>query len=134
MSTARRLKTTEVAPAREILLKQQSRRCPLCDGLMGGKGKQPVLDHDHGTGYVRDVLCRNCNGIEGKIFNLARRAKNGMTEHQWLFRLLHYYERHRTPQHGGILHPTHKTEAEKRLARNKKARERRAKLKAQKES
>ena len=57
-----------------------------------------------------------------------------MTEHQWLFRLLKYYERHQTPQHGGILHPTHKTEAEKRLARNKKARERRAALKAQKES
>jgi len=105
----------------------------LCDGVMGGKGKQPVLDHDHGNGHIRDVICRNCNGMEGKVFNLARRAKNNLTEKQWLERLLAYYVRHETPQHGGYMHPTHKTEAEKRLARNKKSRERRAKLKASKE-
>lgn len=133
MTTHRKLKTTEVAPARDILLAKQSRVCPLCKGRMGGKAKQPVLDHDHTTGFVRDVLCRNCNGMEGKVFNLARRAKNKLTEHEWLQELLAYYERHKTPQHGGILHPTHKTEAEKRLQRNKKARDRRAKLKAQKE-
>jgi hypothetical protein len=130
---ATRLTASKIAPARDALLRKQKRRCPLCDGVMGGKGKQPVLDHDHQTGYIRDVLCRNCNGMEGKVFNLARRAKNKFTEKEWLERLLAYYERHETPQHGGYLHPTHKTEAEKRLARNKKARERRAKLKAQKE-
>jgi len=129
----KRLTQSKIAPAREALLKKQGRRCPLCDGVMGGKGKQPVLDHDHNTGFIRDVICRNCNGIEGKVFNLARRAKNKFTEKEWLERLLAYYERHETPQHGGYLHPTYKTEAEKRLARNKKARERRAKLKAQKE-
>jgi len=128
-----RLTASKIAPAREALLKKQGRRCPLCDGVMGGKGKQPVLDHDHGNGHIRDVICRNCNGIEGKVFNLARRAKNKLTEKQWLERLLAYYVRHETPQHGGYLHPTHKTEAEKRLARNKKSRERRAKLKASKE-
>ena len=129
----KRLTASKIAPTREFLLKKQGRRCPLCDGVMGGKGKQPVLDHDHGNGHIRDVICRNCNGIEGKVFNLACRAKNKLTEKQWLERLLAYYVRHETPQHGGYLHPTHKTEAEKRLARNKKARERRAKLKASKE-
>lgn len=127
-----RLKTTELQGARQHLLKKQGSVCPLCDGKLGPKEKQPVLDHCHVTGYVRDVLCRNCNGIEGKVFNLARRAKNGMTELEWLERMVAYHTRHQIPQHGGVLHPTHKTEAEKRLARNKKARERRAKLKESK--
>ena len=131
MTTRRRLKAKEVAPARDILMKIQGKVCPLCLGKLGGRGKQPVMDHDHNTGFLRDVLCLNCNGMEGKVFNLARRAKNGATEHEWLRRLLDYYERHTVPQHGGVLHPTHKTEAEKRLSRNKKARLKRAKLKAQ---
>lgn len=121
----RRLKTTEVAKARTLLKQKQQSICPLCKGKMGVKVKQPVLDHDHTTGFIRDVLCRNCNGMEGKVFNLSRRAKHKGTELEWLERLVEYYKRHRTPKHGGLLHPTHKTEAEKRLARNKKARERR---------
>ena len=126
----RRLKTTEVAPARDILLKKQDYTCPLCKGRMRtAKDKTPVLDHDHKTGFVRDVLCLNCNGIEGKVFNLARRARNGGTEIEWIERLLAYWRRHEKPQHGGVWHPTHRTEAEKRLARNKKAREKRAALK-----
>ena len=91
--------------------------------------KKPCLDHDHTTGYIRDVLCLNCNGVEGKIFNLARRAKAKKTPIEWLHRLVKYYARHETPQHGGLFHPTHKTPEEKRLARNAKARKRRAALK-----
>lgn len=133
MTRRRRLKITEVGPARDILMKRQGSVCWMCDEKLGGKiGKQPVLDHCHVTGYVRDILCRNCNGMEGKVFNLARRAKQRGTEVQWLRKLLEYYERHSTPQHGGVLHPTHKTENEKRLARNKKARERRQALKKRK--
>lgn len=129
MLDSKRLKTTEVEKARLLLLKKQGSLCPLCQGKMGGAGKQPVLDHDHCTGFVRDVLCRNCNGIEGKVFNLARRARNAGTEVQWLERLMAYWHKHATPQHGGVLHPTHKTEAEKRLLRNKRARAKRAALK-----
>lgn len=94
--------------------------------------KRPALDHCHTTGFLRDVVCINCNGVEGKVFNLARRAKAGLTVEEWLRNLLSYYERHSTPQHGGVLHHTHKTEEEKRLARNAKARKARAKLKADK--
>lgn len=125
----RKLKVKEVGPARDILLKTQAGLCPLCEGKMGLGKKQPVLDHDHSTGFLRDVLCRNCNGIEGKVFNLARRAKHNLTVEQWLSNLLAYYDTHKSPKHGGVLHPTHKTEAEKKLARNKKARLRRAALK-----
>lgn len=115
---------------RERLLKHQNRICPLCGGVMGGTGKKPALDHDHVTGFVRDVICLNCNGIEGKITNLANRAKHKMTKLEWLRNLVAYLERHETPRHGGVIHPTHKTEAEKRLARNKKAQKRRAEIKA----
>lgn len=91
--------------------------------------KKPALDHDHQTGYIRDVLCLNCNQFEGKTFNGARRSKNKLTEIQWLRNLLEYWERHETPQHGGVFHPTHKTEEEKRLAKNAKARKKRAAIK-----
>jgi hypothetical protein len=125
---ARRLKASEVAAVRALLVKTQNRKCPLCNGVLGA-AKTPALDHDHTTGYIRDALCINCNGIEGKVFNLARRARGKDTELNWLSRLVEYLARHQTPQHGGILHHTHKTDAEKRLAINKKARLKRAKLK-----
>ena len=127
----RRIKASQAAQVREALLKRQGYRCPLCDGTMRSNSKkQPVLDHDHKTGFLRDVLCRNCNGIEGKVFNLARRAKGDLTVEEWLRNLLNYYKLHSTPQHGGIFHHTHKTAEEKRLARNAKARARRAAAKA----
>jgi len=122
-----RITKAQVAKITSALNGQQRYTCPLCKGKMTSRSKKdPCLDHDHGTGYLRDVLCRNCNGIEGKVFNLARRAKYGLTEREWLQNLVKYWERHETPQHGGILHHTHKTEEEKRLARNAKARRKRA--------
>lgn len=96
---------------------------------MKGGQKKPALDHDHTTGYIRDVLCLNCNGIEGKIHNLARRGGGSRGSYDFIRALIRYWERHEKPQHGGLFHPTHKTEEEKRLARNAKARKRRAALK-----
>ena len=97
---------------------------------MKGGQKKPALDHDHITGYIRDVLCLNCNGMEGKVFNLARRgAGKSKSPMEWLKALLEYHVRHETPQHGGILHNTHKTAEEKRLATNAKARRKRASAK-----
>lgn len=131
--TSRRIKAGQVPAIRTALLKQQGYRCPICTGPMTASSKKrPALDHCHTTGFLRDVVCINCNGVEGKVFNLARRAKAGLTVEEWLRNLLSYYERHSTPQHGGVLHHTHKTEEEKRLARNAKARKARAKLKADK--
>lgn len=128
----RKLKHAEVAPTREAILKSQKHRCPLCDGRMTKAGiKDPVLDHCHKHGHIRGVLCRNCNQMEGKIKNSANRAKNKLTYEEWLKNLSAYWELHSTPQ-VPLLHPTFKTPEDKRLAANKKARERRAKLKASK--
>ena len=125
-----KLKTKHIPIVRERLRKAQGSICPLCKGKMTATTKKPALDHDHQTGFIRDTLCLNCNGIEGKVFNLARRAKHKLTTTQWLENLVAYHKRHEEPQHGGVIHPTHKTEAEKRLARNLKAQKKRAAAKA----
>jgi len=92
--------------------------------------KDVCLDHDHKSGVIRAALCRNCNGIEGKVYNLANRAKRGATPERWLANVVRYWVSHNTPKEGDVYHPNHKTEDEKRLARNKKARLKRAKAKA----
>ena len=120
----KRITQGQIAPVRAALLAKQDHKCPLCHGSMKGGKKKPALDHCHTTGAIRDVLCLNCNGMEGKIFNLARR---GLKDDPMLFlqRFLEYHEKHRVDQHR-LIHPTHKTEAQKRAARNLKARKKRA--------
>ena len=93
--------------------------------LTGFTLAETCLDHNHNTGVVRGVLCRNCNGIEGKIANLVNRAKRHSTGLEWLGRYILYHLKHSTDQ-TGLLHPLHKTDDEKRLARNAKARKVRA--------
>lgn len=78
---------------------------------------------------MRAALCRNCNGIEGKVYNLANRGKRGRTVNDFLKRILAYWELHSDPANP-VYHPSHKTEDEKREERNKKARLKRARQKA----
>lgn len=126
----RRLKLAQVRPVTEALLKRQEYKCPICGGSLSARStKSPALDHDHSTGYIRDVLCINCNGIEGKIHNLTRRLGKTVPKIVALQNLIAYWQRHETPQHGGIFHHTHKTEEEKRLQRNKRAKLLRARKK-----
>lgn len=121
-----RLKTTQVTAARDKIKAEQNSICPLCENKFGVR-KKPALDHDHETGFIRGVLCVNCNGMEGKIHNRVRRAMGKAGDKiKWLKNLVAYWEKHATPQWGGVYHPTHKTEEEKRLERNRKARLRRA--------
>lgn len=121
----RRLKTTEVAHVRETLLADQQGRCALC--LLPCSPGESVLDHDHSTGAVRAALHRGCNALLGKVENNAGRygvksvAAFGVGLGQYL-------NKHRI-NITGLLHPTHKTEDEKRELRNKRARVARAKKK-----
>jgi len=100
--------------------------CPLCTRVFGtGTGEvEPVGDHCHASGVMRDVLCRNCNGREGAVKDRPTRfpkETNGVTFTQWLRNLADYLELHTTPQ-TNYIHPTHLNEAEKaKQTRRKRA-------------
>lgn len=119
-----RIKNSDIPALREKIISEQQGKCCLCD--IDLKLVVPCLDHDHETGFIRGVLCGNCNGIEGKIHNLVRRAKRQMSKVDFLNRVIVYWVEN-TLKPRNEIHPTHKTPDEKRLRRNKKARERRRK-------
>ncbi len=125
----RRLKTSEVALYRAKLMLAQGRKCALCGQTM--KPADACLDHDHHSGAIRAVLCRNCNRGEGRVRTVATACKRSGTQLEWLKSLVEYLTKHQYPQ-TQFLHPTFKTDEEKRLARNKRAQRRRAALKLEK--
>ena len=108
------------------LMAAQGNKCPLCGGsLLAITSANRVLDHDHDTGYCRAVVCRGCNGAEGKVKSVVegygKAGNNLYFRIQFLKRLIEYWELHKTPQTGVIYHK-HKSAAELREAANKKAR------------
>lgn len=117
-----RIKQKHIKIIREKILEKQNYKCCLCNiDMRFWDTSTYCLDHCHVTGNIRGVLCRNCNGCEGKVINLARRCKRSFTSLYWLRSLTEYLQQHQdTPS--GVYHPTYKTRDEKRLARNKKAR------------
>ena len=118
--TARRIKTTQVTGVRAMHAEQQGGRCGIC--MQPTAAASQVLDHDHKTGVIRGMLCRNCNGIEGKILSLARRGQRQYDPPWFLKRVTAYWEKHDRPmQPDDLLHPTHKTADEKRERVNKMA-------------
>lgn len=115
-----KLKVAEVKVIRERLAIQQGGRCAVCQLPL----TKPVLDHDHVTGAVRAVLHNGCNALLGKVENNHKRYgvvnlaafANGIAS---------YLQRH-TINQTGYLHPTHRSDDEKRERRNTKARAARA--------
>ena len=89
----------------------------------------PVLDHDHTTGALRGVLHRSCNGAEGKVKTKAHLGHKGVKPEDYVIGLGQYLEKHKKPQ-TQLIHPSHLTEDEKRIKRNKRARTLRARRKA----
>ena len=129
MSNDYRLKTgREYSGARLEKLLEQKGRCALCrQPIANGEA---VYDHDHKTGHCRAVLHRGCNAQLGHIENNMPRNKltNIAKLTAFLSSIPEYISRDWTDQ---PLHPTHRSEEEKRLRRNAKARKARA---AKKES
>lgn len=122
----RRLKTSELPLVKRALIQKQNGRCPLCSEPL--TLTNACVDHDHTSGLIRGALCRNCNGIEGKIRNLVTRARRGAPHKDYLGKLILYWIHHETDR-TRLYHPLHKTADEKRERTNKKARELRAKKK-----
>lgn len=118
----KRLTTREVEIIRNAQIQTQAGLCDLCQGP--GVARDPVLDHNHSTGAIRGTLHRSCNALLGKIENNA--ARFGVRN---LDAFCHgagkYMQKHRT-NITGLIHPTHKTADEKRLAANKRRRTARA--------
>lgn len=123
VKTSVKIKQSQVKDITESILATQKGVCPLCKQVIP-KG-MACLDHDHTTGEIRGVLCRNCNGMEGRIHNRVVMAKRQLTCIEWLENLLKYWKHHQISRHH-LLHHTFKTEDEKRLQRNARARARRA--------
>ena len=115
-----KLTTKALAAWRAARVQCNGGRCGLCKLPI----KLPRADHDHATGAMRDAICNGCNAVLGKIENAYRRY--GV---QNLSAFLHgaatYLQLHTTDQHG-LIHPTHKTDDEKRILRNTRARAKRA--------
>lgn len=125
----RKIKESEVAMVRKELLEEQRYTCPITGrDLRAMKPINLVLDHCHMGGHVRAVLPRGINGLEGAVKSTLKRYA-GLSECQVpeMAKILHnladYLMLHRVPQHPYIYHK-HKTEMEKRAARNALARKR----------
>jgi hypothetical protein len=119
-----RIRDKDIPALRERISVEQGGLCKICHVALGGDIRA-CLDHDHRTGVIRSVLCLNCNGIEGKIFNLGRRGCRGGNPQEHVKAIVAYWEHHALNPRKEI-HPKHRTPDEKRLKRNAKARKRRA--------
>ena len=120
----KRLTKSEIQICRLKQWVKQGKICPLCQAPI--VKENTVLDHDHDTGECRAVLHRGCNALLGKLEN--GRAINGLTEQeaweQWLSNVASYIKEAKM----GVLHPSHKSEDEKRELRNKRARTKRRRV------
>lgn len=119
-----RITLAQVAVVKQaILQKRQNFTCAVCPQkltVMTGR-----LDHDHYTGIIRGVLCNNCNGIEGKLKNLAIRGRRTLQPREYIRNIAAYWELHEQDR-TGFIYPTHLSADEKRLKINKRARKKRA--------
>lgn len=121
-----RIKTTDVATVRERQRLAQGHRCAICQLPM--TAAEACLDHCHSTSNVRGTLHRGCNALLGKVENNA--ARYGVRNIAAFANGIAAYLQLHSTNITGYLHPTFKTEEQKRVARNTKARKTRAANKA----
>ena len=120
-----KFKKSELPSIKKELMARQHGVCPICGGsLTHCLSRNVVVDHNHKTGVVRAALHRGCNGIDGKILRILStwgKASTIPAAIKTLERLLAFWKLHSTPQTEWIYY-AYKTEAEKRIALNKKRR------------
>ncbi|WP_243710566.1 endonuclease VII domain-containing protein [Micromonospora sp. KC213] len=71
---SRQRRSPKVSGEFQELLAEQGRVCAIC----GGEDPQH-LDHDHRTGWVRGILCFNCNGGLGQFRDSPTRLAKAIT-------------------------------------------------------
>lgn len=119
----------ELPAVRKELLEKQRYACPITGrDLRGMKPINLCVDHCHKNGWIRSVLPRGINGLEGKVVKLVMRwGGYQATDIAGIAKFLHgladYIMLHRTPQ-TPYIHHTHKSPAEQRAARNAASRKR----------
>lgn len=97
-----KLKSTAIKSYRLEQLEKQNNCCALCGDVIIDDA---VLDHDHKTGLIRQVLHRGCNSMLGKIENnMPRSRMNQLRLKTFAENLLAYIQ----TTHTDITHPTHK--------------------------
>lgn len=97
-----KLKSTAIKSYRLLQLEKQNNCCALCGDVIIDDA---VLDHDHKSGLIRQVLHRGCNSMLGKIENnMPRSRMNKERLRVFAVNLLGYIE----TAHSDIIHPTHK--------------------------
>ena len=122
--SGQKLTHSQVSETRSIQRLTQGNKCAICKRPLKNT-EIIVLDHDHKTGAIRGTLHHSCNALLGKVENNAGRF--GVSGHliEWCAGLAQYLMKHKTNV-TGLIHPTYKTEDEKRIAKNLKARKLRA--------
>lgn len=115
-----KIKYSEISMYRQQFLQDQDYTCALCGDLIIDDA---VLDHCHKTGYIRKVLHRGCNSLLGKIENNMARSRLDI-ERLTVFaeRLIDYIQHSKTD----VVHPTYKTQEDKRNARLQKRKRQKA--------
>ena len=108
----KKLLAKEIPDVREKIKKRQRDQCPLCGRVL----KDPCLDHDHDSGAIRGVLCRNCNRVEGKIQFWVKTV--GVNRVDFIRRLAKYWLKHAVSNHG-LIHPTHGKPKKRRKRKRK---------------
>lgn len=120
-----KMKQSDIPMVRKILIAKQNGVCPICGkDLTRVAPINQVIDHNHETGYVRAVVHRGCNKVEGSVLNTVRRWGKAGTMDEiigTMRRLVSFWELHATRQTDFIYY-NHKTAAEKRAAYNAKRR------------
>lgn len=120
-----KLKHSEIKEYREKLLIEQNNCCGLCGEFLSIE--EAVLDHNHSTGFIRKVLHRGCNALEGIIVNNMKRNRVDLLRLEFICSNLPSYI---ATEWTTVVHPTYRTEEEKKQARaasRKRAAQRRKK-------